>query len=175
MRWLSRVLVRGVVIAAAVGLTGCAARVFPVPLSIPSGMPQKVRVTVVDDRLDKQLLITAVSWDSTVAVYLLEAEPSLQEALQRVIAQTLAGSSAESSALAVSLEELDLRSRVGFARSDHVTCRIVSKVSSAKGIFPVKTLSTNTTNMSPFVYDAAKAGLDQCLREHSEAILAAAL
>lgn len=139
----------------------------------PSGL------LVRDGRLDKQLYMTAISFSSTSHMYLLRAEPPIEDALERHIHTAI---SKVTPALTlekaeVTIEAVDLKNRVGFAKADELYCTIESRVvvtdDAAKPIErTVKTFSKNGENMSPLVTTAAKVILDQCLYQHAVELVA---
>lgn len=169
-----RMVWNSIAISLWVSLSGCAARVFPVALNTPPPIQTKAAVTVVDARLDKQLSITAIGWDSSVGVFFLAPAPPLDDVLTRRVTEALRGkiNALSQGPVTLTLEDLELRNRVGFAKVDHITCRLVSNLSVGGKSVRVQTLSTNTSNMSPYMPQAAKVVLDQCLEEHAgEAVL----
>lgn len=157
--------------------TGCAHRVFKVDLAEPMLSDTKTELTVVDERADKQLKMFGISNANRVSGYLFNPVPEEIKVIQSHLSQILQNAP-QVSKVRVSLTELELVNKVGFATNDELYCAIESKVSvfgklSKEKI--VRTNSKNVSNLSPFVYVAAKVILDQCLREHSQMIAAAVL
>ena len=155
-------------------LSGCAVRVFEVTLSVPPAANAATAVSVRDGRVDPQVYVTAISISGT-NVHLLAANPPLSVALERHLGSAVESTFAQvlsKSNFEVSIEELELRNRVGFGKADHLTCRIESNLavpgSGLRDLRRVKTLAMNDQNMSPLIAISAKVILDQCLREHAK-------
>lgn len=157
-----------------ISLSGCAAQVFQVPLSLPDTGKVKFNLKVGDERLDRQIYMTGISFGSASHIYLLTAEPPIEVALERYIHNAtskvmhqLSFTKAE-----VAIEELDLKNKVGFAKADELYCKIESKVviysETAKPLERrVKTFTKNEKNMSPMIVTSAKTILDECLQQHA--------
>jgi hypothetical protein len=155
-------------------LSGCAARVFRVPLSVPDATEVTSSLLVLDGRMDEQIYMTGISFNSASHIYLLEAEPPLEVALRSYIydAQSKMRHRPSVKKAEVTVEELDLKNKVGFAKADELYCKIESKVvtfSETKKYLQrrVKTFSRNDKNISPMVQTSAKVILEQCLEQHA--------
>lgn len=158
----------------AISLSGCAARVFNVPLNLPDSTKGKTNVVVKDGRLDKQIYMTGISFGSASHTYLLTTEPPMEVVLQRYVSDVLSKSAQRTqfTKIEMTIEELDLKNKIGFAKADELYCRIESTVllysDTAKPLeLRVKTFTKNEENMSPMVVTSAKLILDQCLQQHS--------
>lgn len=157
-------------------LTGCAAPVFQVPLGSPQvdfRTTDRI-ITVKDGRLDKQIYMTGISFGSASHIYLLTAEPALEAALDAHVRDALReGTSLRAyRKLDLTIDELDIKNKVGFAKADQLSCRMESILSlhptaGSERVLRVKSFSQNNENMSPLVVTSAKIILDQCLREHA--------
>jgi hypothetical protein len=157
----------------AISLFGCAARVFNVPLNLPDSTKNKNNVVVKDGRLDKQIYMTVISLGAS-HIYLLTTDPPMEVALEYYIYNALSKSvqRTQFTKIEMTVEEFDLKNKVGFAKADELYCRIESTVmlysDNAKPLeLRVKTFTKNEENMSPMVATAAKVILDQCLQRHS--------
>ncbi len=150
-------------------LTGCAARVFQVPLVAPQTESSLFRVEVKDQRLDPQVYMTGISMGSQVNIYLLAPEPPLDIALKRMLENKLNSGGATISEVVVQVQRLDIKNKVGFGRADELFCEIESKLIKADGKTEtyVRTFSKNTENMSPLITTAGKVILQQCLEQHA--------
>lgn len=157
-----------------ISLSGCAARVFNVPLNLPDSTKDKTNVAVKDGRLDKQIYMTGIDFASASHIYLLTTEPPMEVALERYISNALVEKAQPTQFTKVELtvEELDLRNKVGFAKTDELYCMIESTIVLHNDIpkpleLRVKTFTKNEKNMSPMVATSAKVILDQCLQRHA--------
>jgi len=124
-----------------------------------------------DGRLDKQIYMTGISFNSASHIYLLAAEPSLEVALEHHIYSALAktNNTPRFTKAKVTIEDLDLKNKVGFAKQDELYCEITSRLvtiddAGRPGDRTVKTFAKNDKNMSPMVATSAKVILDQCVK-----------
>lgn len=153
-------------------LCGCAARVFEVPLSPPADVSSAAEVRVHDGRLDPQVYITVINIGAT-AINLLAPNPTLDVALKSFIQDKLPPSY-DGQAISVNIERLDLKDKVGFAKADELYCELESTLTQGDSNKQtlVRTFSKNGENLSPFIYNAAKLILDQCLEQHAQQLVA---
>jgi len=147
----------------------CSARVVNVRLAPPQ-IALTDEVLVRDRRADPQVYMTAIGIGSTpVLIHLLAPNPPLEISLRRFIQSR----TPRFAAMLVSIERLDLKNRVGFAKADELSCELESSVTTPSrpdGIL-VRTFSKNGLNMSPLVSTAARVILQQCLEQHAKEVV----
>ena len=152
-------------------LSGCAAPVIKVNLAYNEAAGSYSSVIVRDGRLDKQIYMNGISFGSASHIYLLEANPPIEEVVQRIVCDHLQKAKISLPEVRITIEELELKNKVGFMKADELYCKIESKIRIVKKpdkflTQTVKTFSYNDKNMSPLVKTSAKVILDQCLHQH---------
>jgi len=107
-------------------LSGCSAPVFKVELVENEVIDSYKGITVRDGRLDQQVYMNGISYDSASHVYLLETNPPIEEVVKRVVRIQLGKANAYSSLVTeITIEELDLKNKVGFAKADELYLQLV--------------------------------------------------
>lgn len=153
------------------GLSGCTARIFDIHLKYETTETNN-KIIVKDQRLDKQIYMTGIGWDTSSNIYFLKANPSIDEVIRNIVSDNLNNKIRLLESIEINIEELDLKNKVGFGQADELFCKIESTIKLStelekKSTYTVKTFSVNKTNMSPFINTSAKVILDQCLYQHS--------
>lgn len=155
-------------------LPSCAAPVFKVPLTLPEGRKVNTNLVVKDARLDKTIYMTGISAGSESHIYLLTSEPAIETALEQHLSVDIDKEDARRNTpkIDITIDDLDLKDKVGFGKADELYCKIESTVmifkDTAKPIeVKVKTFTKNVENMSSFIDTSARVILDQCLQKHA--------
>ena len=173
-------LINIVFIAIILSLEGCAPNNTLVKLDSPNPSYEKSKSVVVNDgRLDKQVYMTGISIGAKANIYMIKPEPALHVALEQHIYSNLSKRppAKASPNIEVTIEDLDLKTKVGFGTANELLCKIESTVTiyrenSTKTDARVKTFFINDKDMSVLISTIAKETLDPCLIKHAEEISA---
>jgi hypothetical protein len=150
-------------------LIGCAAPLYKISLYSNGKAKAITQISVKDNRLDQKLYITGIGIGGT-HVYMYEATPTIIEALDSGIQSSLTNYALVND-ISVSLEELIIKNKEGFAKADRLSCIIESTVSiGSQDAIEIRTMSINDKNMSPLLTTSGKLIIDQCINEHSRDI-----
>ncbi|MGC3981531.1 MAG: hypothetical protein QM808_09745 [Steroidobacteraceae bacterium] len=143
-------------------LAGCTAQTYRVDLSPPSRTA--TNLVVKDERLSKDIFITTTTALNSTYVYYFSLTPSMEESLSRYI------QSRTQESIQVSIQRLELRSKIGFGVPNQSTCEIESIFKINNNERSVRTFAENKDDMSSRVQSVGKAILNPCLSQHGRDI-----
>ena len=116
-----------IVILASLIMSGCAATHSEIELDYPVQVAQERYISVKDGRLDKQVYMNAITHYSTAHTYLLEPSPTIDKVIQSKLNHYFSHNKI-SKPVEITVDELDVKNIVGFAKADKLTCRIKSTI-----------------------------------------------
>jgi hypothetical protein len=157
-------------------IAGCAVRTHEIRV-VPDAAPSITTIRVVDGRADKQLYMNAIAFGGQSSIYPLVPVPAIEHALHAFIgsAASVLGVRSFNAEPVITIEDIDIKNRVGFATTDDLSCRIESTVrigaGSAANDRRVRSVTRNQSNMSPLVQTSAEVITRQCLAQHASDIL----
>ena len=156
-------------VSAALLVGGCAVT-HKVDLPVPDAPANQASVTVSDDRLDPSLKIQTIAGTGG-GFMLLESTPPIAKALEQRLLHSYSGQKP----ISVSIERLELLSKLAFMAADDMNCGLESslKVGPSEQVL-VRTRVRNTENRSPLVTTMARTLITACLEAHARDITAKA-